>query len=110
MQTEIYMVGFLHSLDKSHHEEAGIQEMVDNSDSETSECLEEPTVHDDVQNGSAQSYVSGAEIFEAKATMLDNAHPTTLKIWKPIEGVAWSEKYYEAGITFRNGGFSNYLA
>ena len=42
----------------------------------------------------------GAEIFEAKATMLDDAHPTALKIWKPIEGVAWSEKYYEAGIKF----------
>ena len=30
----------------------------------------------------------GAEIFEAKATMLDDAYPTALKIWKPIEGVA----------------------
>ena len=42
----------------------------------------------------------GVKIFEAKATTLDDAHPTAMKIWKPIEGVAWSEKYYEAGIKF----------
>ena len=52
----------------------------------------------------------GAEIFEAKATMLDDAYPTALKIWKPIERIAWSEKYYEASIIFQNGGFRNYLA
>ena len=32
----------------------------------------------------------GAETFEAKATMLDDTHLNALKIWKPIEGVAWS--------------------
>ena len=44
----------------------------------------------------------GVKIFEAKATTLDDTHPTAMKTWKLIEGVAWSEKYYEAGITVGN--------
>ena len=81
------------------------------------------------QDDSAQSYASGAdsnisdsesvlrfsfnlsgstipplhaEVSESKSTVLDDAHPSTLGIKKPIEGVASSEKISTKALKFRN--------
>ncbi|KAJ9673990.1 hypothetical protein PVL29_023506 [Vitis rotundifolia] len=43
-----------------------------------------------------------AEVSESKATVLDDAHPATLGIKKPIEEVASSEKISKKALTFRN--------